>query len=158
MNYVLVQYINTSHRPERQLHIKEELWSHLEGKACKVFELAAINCEAKADICLPGGISKLFSHKGDVWGGGGAISVDSWVEKKGDLHLSGNNWVLGDETDLADHLQRVQNVDGAISDRGTGRESIHCTGRPLNAQDRDGRMGHLSVLTHLKTSKFVLNF
>ena len=99
--------------------MKVESWSHLEGKACKVFELATINCEAKADICLPGGISKLLSHKGDVWGGGGVISVDSWVENEGDLHLSSNNWVLGDETDLADHLQRVQNVDGAISDGGT---------------------------------------
>ena len=75
-----------------------------------------------------------------------------------DLHLSSNNWVLGDETDLADHLQRMQNVDGAISDGGTGGESIHGTGRPFNAQDRDGRMRHLSMLTHLKTRQFALHF
>ena len=76
--------------------------------------------------------------------------MHSWVEKKRDLHLSSNSWVLGDETDLTDHLQRVQNVDGAISDGGTGGESIHGTGRPFNAQDRDGRVRHLSMLTHLK--------
>ena len=56
------------------------------------------------------------------------------------------------------HVQRMQNVDGAISDGSTGGESIHGTGRPFNAQDRDGCMTHLSMLTHLKTSKFALHF
>lgn len=78
--------------------------SHLEGKGCDVLELAAINSEGKTDVCVSGDIAQLFSHKCDVGRGRGTVGTGSQMEKERNFNFCGNNRVLGDEPDLADHL------------------------------------------------------
>ena len=49
--------------------------------------------------------------------------------------LSSQDGILGDEPDLAHHLQRVEDVDGAAGDGCAGGERLHGAGGTLDAQD-----------------------
>ena len=74
------------------------------------------------------------------------------MHDKGDLHFRGDGGVLGDETNLADHFQGMENVNGSAGDGRALGESVHGTAGPLDAQDGHGSVSHCGMLPNLSVT------
>lgn len=94
----------------------------------------AVDSEGEGVVCLSGGIAYRLLDDSGVGGLRVLVSAHRWVEYKGQLNLGGEDGVLGDESNLPHHLQRVQDVDRAPSDGGAGREGFHGARGTLDPQ------------------------